>query len=62
LALCWADALVELANSLDGGLTFNRLKCAWLQAGQRIDTVDIDGAFGLTSTRRRTAGGRSPSS
>jgi choline kinase/phosphatidylglycerophosphate synthase len=45
LALCWAEPLVELADSLDGPLTFNRLKRAWLQAGRPIETIDVDGAF-----------------
>jgi CDP-L-myo-inositol myo-inositolphosphotransferase len=45
LAACSAEPLVELAATLDGDLEFNRLKAAWLDAGHRIDTVDIDGAF-----------------
>src|SRR3954452_24562369 len=45
LALCRAEPLVELASTLDGELEFNRLKRAWLDAGCRIDAIDIDGAF-----------------
>jgi CDP-L-myo-inositol myo-inositolphosphotransferase len=45
LAACSAEPLVELAATLHGELEFNRLKAAWLDAGHRIDTVDIDGAF-----------------
>jgi 1L-myo-inositol 1-phosphate cytidylyltransferase / CDP-L-myo-inositol myo-inositolphosphotransferase len=45
LALCSADALCDVAASLQGELEFNRVKRAWLDAGRRIDTVDIDGAF-----------------
>jgi CDP-L-myo-inositol myo-inositolphosphotransferase len=45
LAACTAEPLVELAATLEGDLEFNRLKAAWLDAGHRIDTVDIDGAF-----------------
>ena len=45
LAVCSAEPLVELAATLHGDLEFNRLKTAWLDAGHRIDAVDIDGAF-----------------
>jgi choline kinase/phosphatidylglycerophosphate synthase len=45
LAVCPAHAVADLAASLDGDLEYNRVKRAWLQAGHRIDTVDIDGAF-----------------
>src|SRR4051794_39116697 len=45
LAVCRAEPLVELAATLDGELEFNRLKGAWLDAGRRIDALDIDGAF-----------------
>jgi CDP-L-myo-inositol myo-inositolphosphotransferase len=45
LVLCPADPVVRLAASLDGDLEFNRVKRAWLDAGRRIETVDIDGAF-----------------
>jgi CDP-L-myo-inositol myo-inositolphosphotransferase len=45
LAACTAEPVVELAATLEGELEFNRLKGAWLEAGNRIDTVDIAGAF-----------------
>src|SRR3954447_5394644 len=45
LAVCRAEPLVELAATLDGELEFNRLKRAWLDAGRRIDAIDIEGAF-----------------
>src|SRR4051812_25452139 len=45
LAVCRAEPLVEFAATLDGELEFNRLKRAWLDAGRRIDAIDIDGAF-----------------
>src|SRR3954470_17876233 len=45
LAVCRAEPLVALAATLDGELEFNRLKRAWLDAGRRIDAIDIDGAF-----------------
>jgi 1L-myo-inositol 1-phosphate cytidylyltransferase / CDP-L-myo-inositol myo-inositolphosphotransferase len=45
LAVCSAEPLVELAATLHGDLEFDRLKGAWLDAGHRIATVDIDGAF-----------------
>src|SRR3954454_4265394 len=45
LAVCRAAPPVELAATLDGKLEFNRLKRAWLDAGRRIDAIDIEGAF-----------------
>src|SRR4051812_46125096 len=45
LAVCRAEPLVEIAATLEGELEFNRLKRAWLDAGRRIDAIDIDGAF-----------------
>jgi choline kinase/phosphatidylglycerophosphate synthase len=45
LAVCSAERLAELAASLEGELEFNRLKRAWLDAGRRIDTIDLAGAF-----------------
>jgi 1L-myo-inositol 1-phosphate cytidylyltransferase / CDP-L-myo-inositol myo-inositolphosphotransferase len=45
LAVCRAEPLVALAATLDGELEFNRLKRAWLDAGRRIDAIDINGAF-----------------
>jgi 1L-myo-inositol 1-phosphate cytidylyltransferase / CDP-L-myo-inositol myo-inositolphosphotransferase len=45
LAVCSAQALVEVGRRLEGELTFNRLKSAWLEAGRPIETVSIDGAF-----------------
>src|SRR3954470_13835967 len=45
LAVCRAEPLVALAETLDGELEFNRLKGAWLDAGRRIDAIDIEGAF-----------------
>ncbi|HWT23098.1 MAG TPA: NTP transferase domain-containing protein [Solirubrobacteraceae bacterium] len=45
LALCSAAEVVEVAGSLQGELEFNRVKRAWLDAGRRIGTVDIDGAY-----------------
>src|SRR3954464_15769691 len=45
LAVCRAEPLVALAATLDGELEFSRLKRAWLDAGRRIDALDIDGAF-----------------
>src|SRR4051812_27343129 len=45
LAVCRAEPLVALAETLDGELEFNRLKRAWLDAGRRIDAIDIEGAF-----------------
>src|SRR4051812_21113322 len=45
LAVCRAEPLVALAATLDGELEFNCLKRAWLDAGRRIDAIDIEGAF-----------------
>jgi choline kinase/phosphatidylglycerophosphate synthase len=45
LAVCTAELLAELAATLDGDLEFNRLKRAWIDAGRRIDAIEIDGAF-----------------
>src|SRR3954454_7831827 len=45
LAVCRSEPLVELAATLEGELEFNRLKRAWLEAGRRIDAIDIEGAF-----------------
>src|SRR3954452_6548612 len=62
LAVCRAEPLVELAATLDGELEFNRLKRAWLDAGRRIDAIDIDGAFWAdvdTPQDRRRADGAS---
>jgi choline kinase/phosphatidylglycerophosphate synthase len=58
LVACSAEPLVELAATLHGDLEFNRLKGAWLDAGRRINTVDIDGAFWVdidTPRERRRA-------
>src|SRR3954463_8147486 len=45
LGVGMAEPLVELAATLDGELEFNRLKRAWLDAGRRVDAIDIEGAL-----------------
>jgi 1L-myo-inositol 1-phosphate cytidylyltransferase / CDP-L-myo-inositol myo-inositolphosphotransferase len=57
LALCRAEPLVELGAGLEGDLSFNRLKHAWLETGRRIEVLDIEGAtwFDIDTPADRTA-------
>jgi CDP-L-myo-inositol myo-inositolphosphotransferase len=45
LAVCSADAVVELGASTDEDLEFNEIKHAWIERGHRVVTCDVDGAL-----------------